>query len=91
MSFPKMTEAELSEIEARCAAATGAPWQSWIEGRDHLSGQNVITTKGEDLYFSDAGAADQDFVAAARQDVPNLVTEVRRLRALLTKLGGVEP
>ena len=91
MSFSTMTEAELSEIEARCAAARGGPWQSWIEGRNHLSGQNVITTSGEDIYFSGADAADQDFAAAARQDVPNLVTEVRRLRALLTKLGEVEP
>jgi hypothetical protein len=30
-----------------------------------------------------AGANDLDFIAAARQDVPRLVAEVRRLRAAL--------
>lgn len=32
-----------------------------------------------------ATVADQDFMAAARQDVPRLIAEVRTLRALLNR------
>ncbi|EHH05130.1 hypothetical protein MEA186_30567 [Mesorhizobium amorphae CCNWGS0123] len=57
-------------------------------GRDFLGGSNFIQTgegadRGEDIEMTDGTVADQDFMAAARQDVPRLVAEVRRLRALL--------
>lgn len=76
-----MNEEELSEIERRCSSATPGPWKSWIEGRDHTAGDSVITTEGDDIYLSGATPADQDFIAAARQDVPRLIAEIRRLRA----------
>ena len=75
-----MTEQELSEIEARARAATPGPWQSFIEGRDHESGSNFIKTKGKDIELLGATEPDQDFIAHARQDVPRLVDEIRRLR-----------
>jgi hypothetical protein len=83
-----MTEEELVEIEARCQCASPGPWKSMIEGRDHTSGSSFIMigagqTRGEDIELSGATVADQDFIAYARQDVPLLVEEVRRLRALL--------
>jgi hypothetical protein len=62
------TEA-LVEIEQRCARATPGPWKSYVEGRDHMGGDNVITTGGEDIYLDGASVADQDFIANARQDV----------------------
>jgi hypothetical protein len=71
---------ELREILRRCEAATGGPWQSFIEGRDHDSGSNFIRTSGEDIDLSYVSEADQDFIAAARQDVPRLVAEIARLR-----------
>jgi hypothetical protein len=41
--------------------------------------------RGEDIETSGATTADQDFMAAARQDIPRLIAEVRRLRALLDR------
>jgi hypothetical protein len=73
----------LAEIEKRCAEATPGPWLSWVEAREATSGSDFIQTDGEDIYLSGATVADQDFIAAARQDVPRLIAEVRALRAKL--------
>jgi hypothetical protein len=73
-----LTDAELKEIEFRCNAASPDPWKSWVEGRDHSSGENVITTGGEDIYLNGATIADQDFIAHARQDIPKLILEIKR-------------
>lgn len=80
-----MTELELVAIEERVAAATGGPWTSVIEGRDQFGGSSVIITAGEDLYLNGGTAADQDFVAHARQDVPRLLAEIRRLLAMTSR------
>lgn len=82
-----ITEEELQEIEARCNATTPGPWVSWVEGRDHLSGDHFIQTKGEDIYLSGATIADQDFMANAHQDIPRLIAEIRRLRRLAGAAG----
>ena len=87
---------ELKAIEDRARAATKGPWQSFLEGRDHLNGDDFIRTGGTDeispdmyVSFSNAGGTfpagqgDLDFIAHARQDVPRLVSEVRRLRRAL--------
>jgi hypothetical protein len=86
----------LDAMEKRAAEATPGPWESFVEGRDHWGGDDFIRTGGldpaqPDLYveysYGDerggpvpADAKDLDFIAAARQDVPRLVAEVRRLR-----------
>jgi hypothetical protein len=84
-----LTDAELDAIKARVVAASKAPWQSFVEGRDHTSGDNFIRVGGleddePDVYGSrdtgPASVADQDFIAHARQDIPRLLAEVRRLR-----------
>lgn len=85
-----LSDAELDAIEARTQAATPGPWTSFVEGRDHESGSNFIMTgnaenRGEDIELLGATVADQDFIAASRQDVPRLVAEIRRLRK---QLGG---
>lgn len=59
-------------------------------GRDFLGGSNFIQTgqgadRGEDIEMTGATVADQDFMAAARQDLPRLIAEVRRLRGLLNR------
>jgi len=81
------------EIEARAEAATRGPWQSFIEGRDHLAGDSFIMTgsesdRGPDLYLTwdplaseEQRLADQDFIAHARQDVTALAVDLRELRA----------
>ncbi|WP_432942930.1 hypothetical protein ACQPXM_38550 [Kribbella sp. CA-253562] len=88
-----LTDGELDEIERRTAAASPGPWTSFVEGRDHLGGDDFIRVSDRDdepdLYLSravtggvvPASVADLDFVAHARQDIPRLLAEVRRLRA----------
>lgn len=90
--YKSLTDFELDEIEARCNSASPGPWQSYIEGRDHESGCSFIMTgtsesRGPDIELSGATAADQDFIASSRQDVPNLVREIRWLRALLAGMA----
>lgn len=81
-----MTNEELDAIERRCEAARRGPWTSYVEGRDHTSGSNFIMVgkddehRGEDIELTGATVEDQDFIAHARQDVPRLLAEVRRLR-----------
>lgn len=85
-----MTEAELEAIQVRCERATGGPWVSFVEGRDHTSGCDFIQTDGEDITLSGATVDDQDFIAAARQDIPVLIEEIYRLRALIHAAGLVD-
>jgi hypothetical protein len=82
-----MDEQQLQEIERRCAAASPAPWVSCVEGRDHDAGSNFILTgtgkaRGADIELTGATIADQDFIAHARQDIPRLLAEIRRLKEL---------
>ena len=80
-----LSDQRLSEIKARCEAATLGPWKSWIEGRDHSGGSNVITAAGDDIEPSGGTAADQGFMAHARQDIPELIAEIERLKAQGTR------
>jgi len=76
-----MTEKELQEIENRCNNATKGPWKSMIEGRDHTSGDSFIMTDGEDIYISNPlFDNNQDFIANAKQDIPKLIAEIRKLK-----------
>lgn len=84
-----MTDEELAKIESRCESARSGPWRSFVEGRDHTSGCSFIKVgegeiRSDDIELTGATVADQDFIASARQDVPALVSEVRRLRKLLS-------
>jgi hypothetical protein len=84
-----LSEEELLEIEARLGAASPGPWKSFVEGRDHTSGSDFIMTgegasRSKDIELSGATIADQDFIAAARQDVLRLLVEVRRLQRMVS-------
>lgn len=84
----ELSEEYLNEVEERLMHVTSGPWRSYVEGRDHTSGSNFIMTgpegaRGDDIDLLGVSVVDQDFIAAARQDVPLLIAEVRRLRALL--------
>jgi hypothetical protein len=85
---------DLGEIEQRAHAASPAPWEAFIEARDHTAGDDFIRIGGFDdaqpdmyiQYYLGATsvrvpAADLDFIAHARQDIPRLVAEIRRLLA----------
>ncbi len=78
----------ISELRRLLQRLTPGPWVSHVEGRDHMSGSSFIETgaggiRGEDIELAGASGDDQDFIARARQDVPLLLDEVERLRALL--------
>jgi hypothetical protein len=88
-----MTDIEIKEIEDRCKLASSGPWTSLIEGRDIESASSFIMTgiaegediwsdkRGEDIYLTGATTADQDFIAHARQDIPKLISEIKRLKS----------
>jgi hypothetical protein len=81
-----LEDEELEAISKRCENATLGPWKSLVEGRDHTSGSSFIMTgndghRSNDIELSGATAADQDFIAHARQDIPLLLTEIARLKA----------
>lgn len=90
---PPMSAGDLASIEARARAATAGPWRAMVEGRDHLAGESFVlarTAAGDQIDLSVAWAplveetqraADLDFIARARQDVPDMVAEIRELRA----------
>jgi hypothetical protein len=73
---------ELDEIERRVAAATCAPWFSYVVGRNTEAGSNYVEQGSCESFELVGGTVeDQDFIAAAREDIPRLLEEVRRLRA----------
>lgn len=83
-----MTEDELQIIEDRWKAARDGMWVSFIEGRDHLGGSSFIKvgegeSRTDDIELTGATVADQDFIAACKQDIPALIAEIRRLRYLV--------
>lgn len=88
MKRATVTPEELKRIEMLCRGAAPGPWVSFVEGRDHQSGSDFIQIPGGDIELSGASHSDQDFIASARQDVPMLLEEVRRLRSLVVTLGG---
>lgn len=88
-----ISDEELNTIAERVAATSPGPWRSFIEGRNHQSGSNFIMTgemgnRGKDIELTGATAADQDFIAAARQDIPRPLDAVRTLQSLLDEKDG---
>jgi hypothetical protein len=59
------------------------------EGETTGAVPTFIRTNGEGIKLHDATYADQDFIADARQSLPPLLTEVRRLRARVAKLEAM--
>lgn len=78
---------EINKIIERSKKATKGPWVSYIEGRDHTSGCSFIKTAGADIELTGATNEDQDFIAASRQDIPNLIDEILRLRRIIDENG----
>ncbi len=88
-----MTLEELMAIEARATAATKGPWV--IAEDDDGYATKMGNTRGigsgtnyDDICRTDSGAyppciADAEFIVHAREDVPALLAEVRRLQALI--------
>ena len=80
-----MTEEELQEIELRESKTQSGPWKAYIEGRNHESGSSFIMTgiggnRGDDIELNGATMADYDFISNAKQDIPKLIAEIRKLK-----------
>ncbi len=81
-------DAELEEIDAAIAAASGGPWTAFLEDEQPIGGCSMIWAGDEpdapDMYVwledEIAPAADIEFIAAARDDVPALLSEIRYRR-----------
>ncbi|HEX8273519.1 MAG TPA: hypothetical protein VF615_12860 [Longimicrobiaceae bacterium] len=90
-----LTEAKLAEIEERLGRATPGPWAC----KDRLGGGGCFVFSEETFHVVAVeedeepavvvplGRGDAAFIAAAREDVPLLLAEVRRLRALRAAAG----
>jgi hypothetical protein len=68
-----MTENELELIEYRWSNTQHGSWQSFIEDRDHGSGDSFIRTGADDIYLTGSITEDEDFIASAKQDIPALI------------------
>jgi hypothetical protein len=88
-------EKRLAEIEERADAATKGPWEMIPDTmfRDNALRPSTIKALGREVFVAKTLSilsngrgrmlGDAAFIAAARSDVPDLVAEVRRLRAWL--------
>ncbi len=76
-----LTEEQLAEIDTRARIATPPPWLVHHDPRKYVL--MPFSSEEDVLRDRDANAA---FCANAREDVPRLVAEVRRLRAELQPL-----
>ena len=79
-----MTKEELNKIEERLNKAQKGIWKAYIEGKDHTSGSSFIMTgigseRGNDIELFGATEADYDFIANAKQDIPKLIAELRKI------------
>ena len=80
-----MTPERLKQIEERANAATPGPWEREIGYHDnglYIDGELVASTRGGAVYW-EAPQTDIIFIAHAREDIPALIAEIRRLQALL--------
>ena len=79
-----MTDAELQQIEDRASAAHPGPWMADEDEVENREGETVFYS----AEWAVGGVEAATFAAAAREDVPNLIAEVRRLRAERAKMLG---
>ena len=80
---PSISPAELDEIEKVAAKASPGPWRAFIEETQPIGGCSVIWPGDEEgdiyVWLGDdiAPAADIEFIAHAREDVPRLAAALR--------------
>lgn len=88
-----LSEEYLAEVQARCEAAPPAPWrvdnentdlQRWVTDATGLMEINFG-------YRGNSNQAEARFTAHAREDVPALLAEVRRLREVEAGRALVRP
>jgi len=86
-----LTDVDLDAIERRVASTSPAPWRHRMLGFIE-SGEDSAQVIGVTCHRHDAsleplpGAENAEFIAHARQDVPRLLAEVRRLRQRVAEM-----
>lgn len=83
MTKTHLDQVRISEILARLDAASAGPWMASLEGRHQVSGSSCLVTQSGAIDFAGATDGDIEFMANARQDIPYLVEELRRLAELI--------
>jgi hypothetical protein len=86
----RLSAARLAEIKAREQAADQGPWE--VVGIGHIYGP-AVDPDGDDErhWLADTKQCDGSteinaaFLAAARQDIPDLLAEIERLQGLITQ------
>lgn len=76
-----MTEQEIREIEEREKAATPGPWRAVWTGNTVKSHRVYAEWTGNIACGISPKTGNADFIAHAREDVPRLLDEVKRLQA----------
>ena len=80
-----MPQEQLDAIQRRVESATEGPWAHWA-GREQWA--NCIKSDTDEGMYTVAEvvseASDAKFISRAREDIPALLAEVQRLRALTT-------
>ena len=84
------------QIRESLSRLTGGPWQTrhhprmlredvpYVEIVGEIEGASYITVAQiQDVEGDDVAARDAEFIAAARQDIPFLLAEIDRLRAVV--------
>lgn len=85
-TYEPMTEERLDAIQARVDGATGGPWGCYGDGAHEVfdAGEYSDGDRGEVVAAVIDKLSDAVFIAEAREDIPALLAEVERLRALTT-------
>lgn len=83
-----LTEEQLAELEALADAATPGPWGVYHDIDDWYDVWADIAIKGDTRVSGPGIYADASFIATARTAIPQLIAEVRRLKAKITWLRG---
>lgn len=68
-----LSEEELKQIRARANAATPGPW-------------TTPEKNPTDEYYASCFPADEEFIGHAREDIPALLDDVERLRAIIDSI-----
>lgn len=98
-----MTEEELAAIETRCDAATRGPWLLDDSGDIYSAGGTYTKYDREGYLHTEWNGAicivdsgvyppwgdDAAFIAHAREDIPALIAEVRRLQAEIAEASDL--
>lgn len=90
-----MSDERLAEIRAREQAATVGPWaytrwdDTFFMATFGVRAAERVVAYAEHDRGPECADEDMDFIAAARQDVPDLLSEVERLRTRNAALAAV--